>query len=62
MANIQGESNDSWETKEITIDYHFQNRTPKYIVVVCSSSKYGDYFIGGDASLLKIDNLRLLYD
>jgi len=57
-----GESNEDWETKTITIDYHFKNRTPKYIVVVCSSSKYGDYFMGGDASLLKIDNLKLLYD
>lgn len=57
-----GDTQSAWTTKTITLDYHYKDRTPKYIVVVCSSSKYGDYFIGGDASLLKIDNLKLLYD
>ena len=58
----QGYSDDDWNTKTIRLNYHYKYRTPKYIVVVASSSKYGDYFIGGDASLLKIDNLELLYD
>lgn len=57
-----GDDQSAWTTKTITLDYHYNNRTPKYIVVVCSSSKYGDYFIGGDTSLMKIDNLRLLYE
>ena len=57
-----GDDQTAWTTKTITLDYHYTDRTPKYIVVVCSSSKYGDYFIGGDTSLLKIDNLKLLYD
>jgi hypothetical protein len=58
----QGESNEEWATRTISLNYRYKYRTPKYIVVVCSSSKYGDYFIGGDTSLLKIDNLKLLYD
>ena len=57
-----GENQPEWKTQVISLNYHYKYRTPKYIVVVASSSKYGDYFIGGDASLLKIDNLRLLYD
>ena len=57
-----GEDEPEWKTQTISLNYHYKYRTPKYIVVVASSSKYGDYFIGGDASLLKIDNLRLLYD
>ncbi len=57
-----GDDQKAWTTKTITLNYHYTDRTPKYIVVVCSSSKYGDYFIGGDTSLLKIDNLKLLYD
>ena len=57
-----GNDQTAWTTKTITLNYHYTDRTPKYIVVVCSSSKYGDYFIGGDTSLLKIDNLKLLYD
>jgi hypothetical protein len=57
-----GDDEPEWKTRSISLNYHYKYRTPKYIVVVCSSSKYGDYFIGGDASLLKIDNLKLLYD
>ena len=57
-----GEDEPEWKTQTISLNYHYKYRTPKYIVVVASSSKYGDYFIGGDASLLKIDNMRLLYD
>lgn len=57
-----GEDQLEWKTRTISLSYRYKYRTPKYIVVVASSSKYGDYFIGGDASLLKIDNLRLLYE
>lgn len=57
-----GEDQPEWKTWTISLNYRYKYRKPKYIVVVASSSKYGDYFIGGDASLLKIDNLRLLYD
>lgn len=57
-----GEDQLEWKTRTISLNYHYKFRTPKYIVVVASSSKYGDYFIGGDASLLKIDNMKLLYD
>ena len=58
----QGESTEEWTTRTISLNYRYKYRTPKYIVVVCSSSKYGDYFIGSDTSLLKLDNLKLLYE
>lgn len=56
-------SETSTEYKECTldIDYRVKNRKPKYIVVVASSSKYGDYFVGGDNSCLWVDDLELLY-
>ena len=57
-----GENQIDWKTQTISLIYHYKYRTPKYIVVVCSSSKYGDYFTGGETSLMKIDNLKLLYD
>lgn len=57
-----GDDTSDWTTKTITLDYRYNDRTPKYVIVVISSSKYGDYFIGGDTSLLKIDNLKLIYD
>lgn len=57
-----GDDQKTWKIETITLDYHHKDRTPKYIVVVISSSKYGDYFTGGDGALLNIDNLKLLYD
>lgn len=47
---------------EITLDYRDTQRVPRYIVVVASASKYGDYFTGGAGSILWIDNLSLDYD
>jgi hypothetical protein len=52
----------SWVTETIDINYRVTDRQPKYIIVVASSSKYGDYFTGGEESLLQIDNLELLYE
>lgn len=52
----------SWKTETITLNYRVRDRQPKYIIVVASSSKYGDYFTGGEESLLQIDNLQLLYE
>ncbi|MDE5561241.1 MAG: PCMD domain-containing protein [Bacteroidaceae bacterium] len=51
-----------WTTHTIQIEYRHRNRTPKYIIIVASSSKYGDYFLGGDKSLLQLDNMKLLYE
>lgn len=57
----QDQNVDEWTTHEITLDYRYTDRKPKYIVVVASSSKYGDYFTGGDKTLLQLDNLELIY-
>ncbi len=51
-----------WTTETLTLDYRVRDRRPKYIIVVASSSKYGDYFTGGEESLLQVDNLELLYE
>lgn len=58
----QGKTVSEWKKETITLNYRHTNRVPKYIVVVASSSKYGDYFCGGEASLLQIDNLVLEYE
>ena len=34
---------------------------PKYIIVVASSSKYGDYMEGGKGSTMWLDDLELVY-
>lgn len=47
---------------EVEFQYTATNRCPTYIVVVASSSKYGDYFTGGDGAVMCVDDLELLYD
>lgn len=47
---------------EITLDYKDTKRVPTYILVVASASKYGDYFTGGDGSVLYVDDFTLHYD
>lgn len=47
---------------EFELQYKATDRVPKYILIVASASKYGDYFTGGNGSLLCLDDLELLYD
>ena len=55
-----GKDVSAWQHETIEIKYR-NERKPKYIIVVASSSKYGDYFTGGESSLLKIDDFKLIY-
>lgn len=57
----QGGNVDAWKTEELMLNYRYTDRKPRYIMVVASSSKYGDYFTGCDKSLLQLDNLKLIY-
>ncbi len=54
-------TNGNW--KEFTINLKYKNTTdkPSYLIIVCSSSKYGDYFTGGKGSTLYLDDFELLY-
>lgn len=47
---------------EFTLDYRSTSRVPNYILLVCSASKYGDYFTGGNGSVLIVENIELNYD
>lgn len=47
---------------EFELEYKSTQREPKYILVVASASKYGDYFVGGEGSVLWLDDFELLYD
>lgn len=54
-------TNGNW--KEFTIDLKYHNLTtkPTHIIIVCSSSRYGDYFTGSTSSLMYVDDLELIY-
>lgn len=59
---FSGESIAEYTPFTLELEYRDTNRIPTYIVVVASASKYGDYFTGGDGSVLFIDDFALEYD
>ena len=46
----------------VKLDYRSTTRTPKYVVLVATSSRYGDYFTGGEGSVLYIDDFEFGFD
>lgn len=51
-----------WKEFTINLTYRDLTRKPKYIIVVASASKYGDYFTGSTGSLMYLDDFELIYD
>ena len=49
----------AYEEFQIDLKYRDLNRKPTHILIVCSSSKYGDYFVGGVGSTLLVDEFNL---
>lgn len=47
---------------DVVLNYKDTRRVPTYIVVVASASKYGDYFTGGNGSMLWLKDFTLQYD
>lgn len=47
---------------EVELNYKSTSRVPKYILVTASASKLGDYFTGGNGSVLYVKEYELLYD
>ena len=57
-----GETVSGYREFEIELDYRSTSRVPKYILLVCSASKFGDYFTGGPGATMWIDDFSLEYD
>lgn len=55
------ESMSEYEKFTIDIKYRDLTRKPTYILLVCSASKYGDYFTGSTNSVLLLDEFDLIY-
>ena len=58
----QSQTITEWIPFEFELNYKSTSRVPKYILVTCSASKYGDYFTGGNGSILYVDDFELVYD
>lgn len=54
-------TNGAWKEFAIDLKYHSLTTKPTHIIVVCSSSKYGDYFTGSTNSVMYVDDLELIY-
>ena len=54
-------SNGQWKEVNIPLVYRDLNAKPTHLLVVFSSSKYGDYFHGGEGSTLYIDDFSFEY-
>lgn len=55
-------STPEWTEVSIPIHYTATDISPTHIIVVCTSSRYGDYFTGSTSSLMYVDDIELLYD
>lgn len=50
--------------KDFVIDIKYRDtaRVPSYLLITCSTSKYGDYFTGGNGSVLWVDQFSFGWD
>ncbi|MCD7935658.1 MAG: PCMD domain-containing protein, partial [Tannerellaceae bacterium] len=53
---------DGLEEFTIELDYRDPGRIPTHIVIVCSASRFGDYFTGSTESTLWLDDFELIYE
>jgi hypothetical protein len=54
----------SLDMLEIPIEYTSIAKTvkPTHLVIVCSASKFGDYFCGSSSSVMVVDDFELIYE
>ena len=52
----------TYKEMEVPFEYYNKKKMPSYLIIVCSSSKYGDFFTGGDASEMFVDEMELVYE
>ena len=52
---------DGWVEFTLPLEYR-SYRTPKYIVVVAASSRFGDFYTGGKGSALYLDEFSFVYE
>lgn len=55
-------TNGQWKEFAIDLKYKTLDKPSEfYLIIVVSASKYGDYFTGGDGSLMYLDDFELVY-
>lgn len=62
ITETEAKGTGEWQDFTINLEYRDLTRIPKYIIVVASASKYGDYFTGSRSSVMYVDDFELVYD
>lgn len=62
ISEEEAKGTGDWQEFTIDLKYRDLTRKPKYIIVVASASKYGDFFTGSTSSVMYIDDFELVYD
>lgn len=62
ITDEEAKGTGEWQEFTINLEYRDLTRQPKYIIVVASASKYGDYFTGSTSSVMYLDDFELVYD
>ena len=52
---------DGFEEFTLELEYRDLERKPKYVVIACCASYLGDYFTGGEGSLMHVDEFEFIY-
>ena len=61
ISEDEAKGTGDWQEFTIDLEYRDLTRVPKYIIVVASASKYGDFFTGSTSSVMYIDDFELVY-
>ena len=51
-----------WRQFTIELDWRVTDVVPTHLMIVCSASRWGDYFTGSTASRMWLDDFELIYD
>ena len=58
---ILTESTDGWVEFTLPLDYRSTDEVPTHIIIICTGSRFGDYFTGSTQSLMLVDDFELVY-
>ena len=61
ITDEEAKGTGAWQEFSIDLKYRDITRKPKFIIVVASASKYGDFFTGSTSSVMYIDDFELIY-
>ena len=58
---ILTESTDGWMEFTLPLNYRSTDEVPTHIIIICTGSRFGDYFTGSTQSLMLVDDFELVY-